>query len=227
MVHANSRFHFASAPVSWGVEDYPGPSWAQPYEQILDEMIAGGYTGTELGPYGYFPTDPEIIRAVLERKKLTMLSSFVPVSLAQPGSAGAVIEHIRKVGDLLSALKAPYIVLADEETGPRQSLAGRVPANGSNSLKPDDFRAVAKLIGEAKKVSADFGLDLVFHPHVGTYIETPRETEQLFDSLSDINVGLCLDTGHCYYGGGDPVAEAEKAEEEAETPSEGDTEQEG
>ncbi len=210
MSNLHSRFHFASAPVSWGVEDNYGPAWEQPYERILDEMIAGGYTGTELGPYGYFPTDPKLIQPVLERKKLTMLSSFVPVNLADPACRDSVIEHIRKVGTLLAALKAPFLVLSDAESPQRQNLAGRVPADGSQSLQPAQWREVAKLVGEAERVSADFGLDLVFHPHVGTYVETSRETEQLFDAISATKVGLCLDTGHCRYGGGDPVLEAAK-----------------
>ena len=49
---------FASAPDSWGVLDYPGPSWEQSYQRMLDEMVVAGYTGTELGPYGFLPTDP-------------------------------------------------------------------------------------------------------------------------------------------------------------------------
>src|SRR5215831_4450665 len=102
MPDLTSRFRFACAPVSWGVEDNYGPPWEQPYERILDEMIAGGYTGTELGPYGYFPTDAKVIQPVLERKKLTMLSSFVPVNLADPACRDSVIEHIRKVGTLLA-----------------------------------------------------------------------------------------------------------------------------
>ena len=210
MSKLDSRFRFASAPVSWGVEDYYGPAWEQPYERILDEMVAGGYTGTELGPYGYFPTDPDVLRPVLERKKLAMLSSFVPVSLADPACRSSVLEHIRKVGTLLAALKAPFIVLSDAESPQRQVLAGRVPADGSQSLQPAQWREVAKLVAEAERVSAGFGLDLVFHPHVGTYVETSRETEQLFDAISATKVGLCLDTGHCRYGGGDPVEQAAK-----------------
>src|SRR5207249_11078247 len=100
--------------------------------------------------------------------------------------------------------------LADAEWPGRQRLAGNVPADGSQSLGASQWDGVGKLVAEAERVSADFGLDLVFHPHVGTYVETPRETEQLFDAISSTKVGLCLDTGHCYYGGGDPVKEAEK-----------------
>ncbi len=210
MPESSSRFQFASAPVSWGVQDDYGPAWEQPYEQILDEMVAGGYTGTELGPYRFFPTDPRIMRPVLQRKKLTMLSSFVPVPLAEPAHAAAAIAQIRKVGTLLAALEARYIVLADAQTPQRRKIAGRVPADGSQSLNPSQWREIARLINEAERVAADFGLDLVFHPHVATYVETPRETEQLFEAASATNIGLCLDTGHCYYGGGDPVAEADK-----------------
>ena len=210
MPDVRSRFHFACAPVSWGVPDDYGPAWEQPYEKMLDEMAAGGYIGTELGPYGYFPADPAVLRPVLQRKKLTMLSSFVPVTLADPSRAAEAVEQIRKVGALLAAMKAPCIVLADAQSPERQKIAGRVPGDGSRSLNASQWREVAKVISEAESVAAGFGLDLVFHPHVATYIETPRETERLFDAASATKMGLCLDTGHCFYGGGDPVAEAEK-----------------
>lgn len=206
----NSRFRFACAPCSWGVEDYADASWGQPYETILDEIAAGGYAGAELGPYGYFPTDPDVLRPVLQRRHLEMLSSFVPVRLGDPSAAPAVIAHIRQVGTLLTALNAPFIVLADAQSPRREKIAGRVPSDGSQSLTAGQWREVAKVVAEAERVSTDFGLDLVVHPHVATHIETPRETEQFFDAISATKVGLCLDTGHCYYGGGDPVQEAGK-----------------
>jgi inosose dehydratase len=210
MAGLRSRFRFASAPVSWGVQDDYGPAWEQPYQAILDDMVAAGYTGTELGPYGYLPKDPDVLRPVLQKKNLTMLSSFVPVPLAGPSRASSAINQIRKVGTLLAALHAPYIVLADAQSPERRRIAGRVPPDGSQSLTPAQWREVARIVAEAERVAADFGLDLVFHPHVATYVETPRETEELFDAVSATKMGLCLDTGHCYYGGGDPVREAEK-----------------
>jgi inosose dehydratase len=65
-------------------------------------------------------------------------------------------------------------------------------------------------VADAEKVANEFGLDLVFHPHVATYVETPEECERFYDATSHTNVGLCLDTGHCVYGHGDSVKEAEK-----------------
>jgi len=204
------RFYFASAPNSWGVLDYPGPSWNQSYETMLDEMAEAGYAGTELGPYGFFPTDPEVLRPQLENRKLKLLGSFVPVVLSDPASANVAVARIREVGHLLSVLKAPFLVLADDQSNERNQICGRVPRDGSTGLNPAQWRNVARVVEEAAKVSADFGLDLVFHPHVATYVETPEECERFFNETSHTGVGLCLDTGHCEYGGGNCVVEAGK-----------------
>jgi len=210
MTDVKSRFHFACAPDSWGVLDYPGPSWNQSYEKMLDEMVWAGYTGTELGPYGFFPTDPAVLKPQLDKRSLHLLGSFVPVVLSDPASAGIAVEHIRKVGNLLAALKAPFLVLADAQSDERNRISGRVPRDGSAALTAAQWKNVAHVVEEAAKVSAEFGLDLVFHPHVATYIETPEECERFFDVTSHTGIGLCLDTGHCDYGGGDSITEAGK-----------------
>jgi inosose dehydratase len=54
------------------------------------------------------------------------------------------------------------------------------------------------------------GLSVAFHHHVGTHVETPEEVDRLFSLFSPDELGLCLDTGHCLYGGGDPVAELDR-----------------
>jgi len=210
MTDMESRFKFACAPDSWGVLDYPGPSWNQSYEQMLDEMVEAGYTGTELGPYGFFPTDPAVLKPQLDKRQLKLLGSFVPVVLSDPASAGIAVEQIRKVGDLLATLKAPFLVMADAQGDFRNRLSGRVPADGSAGLSAAQWKNVAKVVEEAAKVTEEFGLDLVFHPHVATYVETPEECERFFDATSHTGIGLCLDTGHCVYGGGDAIVEAEK-----------------
>jgi inosose dehydratase len=49
------------------------------------------------------------------------------------------------------------------------------------------------------------GLSAVFHHHAGTFIETPKEIARLCESTDPELLGLCLDTGHYFFGGGDPV----------------------
>jgi inosose dehydratase len=206
----SERFLFASAPDSWGVLDYPGPSWEQSYEKMLDEMVAAGYTGSELGPYGFFPTDPKVLEPQLLKRKLKLLASFVPVKMTDPAASQAVMERIRKVGNLLATLQAPFLVIADDQSPERNAFAGRVYDQGCPTLSAEQWKHVGKIVADAEKVANEYGLDLVFHPHVATYVETPEECERFYDATSHTNVGLCLDTGHCVYGYGDSVKEAEK-----------------
>src|SRR5216683_5717229 len=204
------QFLFASAPDSWGVLDYPGPSWEQSYEKMLDEMVEAGYEATELGPYGYFPTEPEILQAELQKRKMKLLGSFVPVKMADAHAGIAVLKRIRKVGTLLSTLKAPFLVLADDQSDARNRFSGRAIDKDCPTLTAQQWKHVGTIVADAERVAQEFGLDLVFHPHVATYVETPEECERFFDATSHTNVGLCLDTGHCVYGHGDSVREAEK-----------------
>ncbi len=78
------------------------------------------------------------------------------------------------------------------------------------TLTAAQWKHIGKIVADAEKVAQEFGLDLVFHPHVATYVETPEECELFYDACSHTNVGLCLDTGHCVYGHGDSVTEANK-----------------
>jgi inosose dehydratase len=213
MEHSRFNIQFASAPVSWGVQDFRDAAWDQPWEQVLIEIASAGYQGTELGPYGFYPADPAELGPALKVRKLAMLSAFVPVALSEPTFRAQAVDHVRRVGRLLAALKASWLVISDAQTPARQRIAGRVPVDGSASLKVEEWKQVGKTLWEVEKAAAEFGLSLVFHPHVATHIETPSEVERLFETIAGTGIGLCLDTGHCVYGGGDPAEEAAKYRE--------------
>jgi inosose dehydratase len=50
---------------------------------------------------------------------------------------------------------------------------------------------------------ADFGINMAFHHHMGTIVETEAEIGKLMDVTGEA-VGLLYDTGHCAFSGGDP-----------------------
>src|SRR5258708_6651125 len=168
MKDAKELFLFASAPDSWGVLDYPGSSWEQSYEKMLDEMVDAGYTGTELGPYGFFPTDSETLQPQLAKRKLELLGSFVPVRMGDPAAGKAVLERIRTVGKLLAALKAPFLVMADDQSAERNAFSGRAHDRGCPVLSAEQCRHVGTVVGEAEKVAGVLGLRLGFQPHTAT-----------------------------------------------------------
>ena len=196
------RIRLANAPVSWGIMEVEG--WSPPLapQEFLDELKAAGYTGTELGPYGYLPTDAAKLRAELEHRSLALTSAFVPLQLKEPHAA---VEPARQVAELISVLGARHLVLADAMWPEREAIAGRV--DGGAALTNAEWSTVAADIRAAADLAGEFGLRCVFHHHAGTYFETPAEIARLME-MTDI--GLCLDTGHYIYGGGDPVEAIER-----------------
>lgn len=194
----------ATAPVSWGVFEIEGFGTDKSYSQVLDEMVEAGYSGTELGPYGFLPSSPDKLQAELSVRGLLLVSAFVPIPLSQPSAYERAEREAVKVADLLGACGATLIVLADAMTPERIAIAGRV-FDQQRGLTKDQWREAADIVMRIAHACAGRGLRTAFHHHAGTYVETPEEIERLLALTDPEYVGLCLDTGHYLYGGGDPV----------------------
>jgi inosose dehydratase len=206
-----SNIHIANAPCSWGTLEFEGMSGERiGYSQMLDELRDTGYTGTELGDWGFMPTDPAALRAELGRRQLTMVGAFVPVALKHPSAhAGGEAEAL-KVARLLAAVaeagpddRRPYVILADANgTDPtRTRHAGRVtPEMGLSAAEWATFAAGAERI--ARAVREQTGLQALFHHHCAGYVETPDEIGRLLELTDPGVLGLVFDTGHYLYGSG-------------------------
>lgn len=195
----------AGAPVSWGIYEFEGITPKFPYTQVLDEIKATGYIGTELGPWGYLPTDAAVLRPELEKRGLQVLSAFVPVNFVDASAHEAGEAHALQVGRLLADLGAVAIVLADDN-GKVEELTKAAGRRHGSSLSTDQWDVYAAGVNRvARRVFDEVGLKVVFHHHCAGYVETPEEVRLLMDRADHDLVGLCLDTGHWLYGGGDPV----------------------
>jgi inosose dehydratase len=191
-----------TAPITWGVCELENWGEVLPYPRVLDEMAELGYVGTELGPWGYLPRDPSSLRRELDARGLALAGAFCPVTLHDPARYAAEIRRARETAALLRDLGAATIVLAEAGDERRRKIAGRVPADGSMGFGDEEWRRFAEGTNEVARMAREIGLATAFHPHAGTYVETPAEIERLLRS-TDPAVGLCLDTGHVTYGGGD------------------------
>jgi len=112
-----------------------------------------------------------------------------------------------KVQDDSHERTAPVLVLSDATARnvERTAKAGRIAP--ADSLTPRHWDVVATGAERiARAVRDATGLRAVFHHHCATYVEAPDEIEALMQRTSSHLLGLCLDTGHAAFGGGDPVA---------------------
>jgi len=173
------------------------------YNDVLNEMAQAGYEGTELGPYGYLPTEPERLTAELSARGLKLVSAFVPIPLAESERHEAGFQEAVQVAELLAQAGARLIVLADVMSEARVAVAGRV-VEERDGMTEQQWEEAAKLLLRTARVCRARGLRVVFHHHAGTFVETPKEIEQLCALTDPDLIGLCLDTGHYFYGGGDP-----------------------
>src|SRR5258708_2079893 len=203
-----AKFRIGNAPCSWGSLEFEGADGeGVGYRQMLDELAETGYTGTELGDWGYMPTDPARLRDELESRGLAMLGAFVPVAMKNREAHAAGIANAVKTALLLAAVATdpkPFLVLADENgTVPERTLhAGRVtPAMGLSDSEWRVFADGANGIGRA--VFAETGLATVLHHHCAGYVETPGEIARFLELTDPTAIGLVFDTGHYAYGSGD------------------------
>src|SRR5947207_15793829 len=92
----------ATAPVSWGVIEVEGFNGQKSYGEVLDEMVQAGYAGTELGPYGFLPTDPKQLKSELAKRRLLLLGAFVPLPLAHVEQHEDAVPSAMEVARLLA-----------------------------------------------------------------------------------------------------------------------------
>jgi len=203
-----------NAPCSWGTLEFESSKGEQvPYDRMLDELAATGYTGTELGDWGYMPNDPAALRDALTSRGLTMLGAFVPVALKSSAAHAEGTANAVKTARLLAAVAstpAPFLVLADNNGSDpvRTTKAGRITeSEGLTPVEWKTFAAGADLI--ARTVFDETGLRTVFHHHCGGYVETPIEIATLLGLTDPKRLGFVFDTGHYFYGAGREVDVAE------------------
>jgi len=154
------------------------------------------------------PTDPRALRRELDRRQLKLLASWVSVHLHDPSRLGADEADVLRTARQLAEVGGPdnLVVLGNDPytDALRTLMAGRIlPEHGMNEAQWRTFADGANRI--ARTVKKETGLRTVFHHHIGTWVETPEETAR-FLSMTDPEVlGLCFDTGHYRFGGGDSV----------------------
>ena len=199
----------ANAPCSWGVLEFELEGEAAGYKQVLDEIVETGYQGTELGDWGFMPTDPTQLREEINSRGLTLLGAFIPVMLKDSNIHNSGMEVAVRTARLLAEVEGnqPFIVLADDngKIPERTQNAGRILLqHGLNESEWKVFAEGAEKVAEEVKKEA--GLRTVFHHHCAGYVERPDEIDILMRVTDPNLLGLCFDTGHYRFGGGDPIA---------------------
>jgi inosose dehydratase len=203
-----------TAPCCWGVDDVRNPN-LPPWELVFDEVKAAGYGGMELGPYGYVPLDIDLVSEALTRRGLYIVAGTIFNDLVAPDNRQNLLRQTDEICALITRLPkppkaagqrfpAPYLTVMDWGHDERDYAAGH-----SDRAPRLDDRAWAGMMENIRAVSdlarEKYGVRATIHPHAGGYIEFEDEIAHLADDIPQEVAGLCLDTGHTWYAGMDPV----------------------
>jgi inosose dehydratase len=194
-----SKLRLGTAPDSWGVW-FPDDPAQVPWPVFLDEAAAAGYQWIELGPYGYLPTDPARLRDELEARGLRLSGGAVFAGLHRGvGALRQAVADCRAEARLLTELGARHLVLLPEGY---TELDGSL--NQPRELTPGQWRELTTGMSTlARTLHDEFDVELVFHPHADSHVDTQPRVERFLAETDPDHVRLCLDTGHITYCGGD------------------------
>lgn len=190
--------HVGTAPDAWGVWYAEDPRQT-PWERYLNEVARAGYAWTELGPWGYLPTDRAQLNDALASRNLALCGAAVVHPLAQPDALKTLSDRLAPLCETLVATRTPWLLLMDD-SDVYATREARIAA-------PETWQHIMRVITETgRRVAQSYGLHLLIHPHVGTAIETEEEIVRLMADTPAEFVKLCFDFGHHAYTGANALA---------------------
>jgi inosose dehydratase len=200
---ALSRASIGTVPILWNNVDVPELRLDAPASTVIDEIARTGYEGTQLG-LGFPEGAP--LRAALSKRGLRLAEVYAAIPVTADGPDGNAAEIVRERLRILVAGDGEVLCMALESSPERSIFAGRAVGRDTPRLSEPGWRALAELLNELALQTTEAGRRAVFHPHVGTFVETPDEVGRLIEVTNPGVLGICLDVGHYLVGGGDPVA---------------------
>ena len=181
---SESPIRFGDAAITW-----------QGHALQASEYIAAlGFRGIQLRASAVerWGANPRELRDLLAARGLTFVAlSSGLVRLDPAAEAEDLALHLRQARFLRDA-GGRYLQVVD------QRPAGRAPT-------ADDFRRMGRLLSELGRRTADLGIPLGYHNHMGNLGQAPEEVAAVLEAADPRFLKLELDTAHYAQAGGDPA----------------------
>jgi inosose dehydratase len=195
---------YGTNPIAWSNDDDQTLGADVSLEQCLDECAAIGFDGIEKGHK--FPTTVEGLKAELDPRGLKFVSGWhsTNVLVNDIETEKAAMQPFL---DVLKGMGCKVIIVC--ETSNAIHGADDLAVNDRPHLKDADWPGFCEAIEKLAGFAAAQGITLAYHHHMGTVVEAEWEIDRLMQETGP-HTHLLLDTGHCHFGGGDPVRLARK-----------------
>ncbi|WP_320420601.1 myo-inosose-2 dehydratase [Mammaliicoccus lentus] len=200
---------YACAPIAWTNDDLPELGSNNSFEQCISEMALAGYEGTEIG--NKYPRDPEVLKSYLEPRGLSVASAWISLYLTSEPyevTEEAFIKH----RDFLYEMGAKVIVVS-EQGNSIQGKLNKALFKEKPVFTEEEWKLLIEGLEKLGKLAHEKDMEIVYHHHMGTGIQTTEEIDELMERTNKDNVSLLFDTGHLVVSGEDPIEIFKKYED--------------
>lgn len=190
---------YGTNPIAWSNDDDQTLGAHISLDQCLDECAKIGFDGIEKGHK--FPTTVAGLKGVLDPRGLAFVSGWHSTNLLV-NTVAAEKAAMQPFLDVLRGMGCANIIVCETSN----AIHGNdgVAVNDRPRLAEHQWQAFGQGIEALAEFAAAQGVTLVYHHHMGTVIEAEWEIDRLMAETGP-QTYLLLDTGHCHFGGGDPV----------------------
>ena len=196
------RIPLGNSPTSWGIDFADQPD-IEPWDVVFERIAAAGYDWAELGPAGYVPDDPDLVRDRFAGWGLRVAGSFIFEAVHDRAALDVVRTSASQVAGHVAGLGGRYLVIVPRAEGVRAALAGR--HGEAPRARGEALEALVEGVDVAAEIAIDHDLEPVLHPHAGSWVEFDDEIDAVLSASAVPELGLCVDTGHSAYAGLDPA----------------------
>lgn len=200
---------YACAPIAWTNDDMPELGSNNSFEQCISEMALAGYEGTEIG--NKYPRDTEVLKSYLEPRGLSVASAWISLYLTSEPyevTEEAFIKH----RDFLYEMGAKVIVVS-EQGNSIQGKLDKALFKEKPVFTEKEWKLLIEGLEKLGKLAQEKDMEIVYHHHMGTGIQTTEEINELMERTNKDNVSLLFDTGHLVVSGEDPIEIFKKYED--------------
>jgi inosose dehydratase len=191
----------AAQPIIWSNDDFHDLGGKTPLETCLAQMAQAGYAGTELGHK--FPSGPSALADALAPHKLQLVSGWHSTYLLTrdfEAERAAFESHLA----LLSAMGSKVAIVAECSHRTYPDPDQPLQWDDRPALEGEAWARLCRGLDELGRVAAGAGLQVVYHHHMGTVIQSLAEVDRLMEGTKALH--LLGDTGHLAFAGEDPVS---------------------
>ena len=185
---AEQAFRFGYAAITWGGND----------RQAMADIAAVGFPGIQLrtAAVDAFGERVNELKELLATHHLTLVAlSSGNIGIDPALAADEMARHTRHAR-FVRDVGGHYLQIIDSRP--------------KRNINAGDYAAMGRRLTELGKRTADIGIPLGYHHHMGSLGEAPDEIERILAAADPRFVKLELDVAHYLQGGGDPVAAIRK-----------------